>query len=82
VSDRAKGFVLFDCLAQMFASFEGQFYDRMPFDNFARQAHALYEPADADLFRSRLDRRLRDRHSTPVAWGLDRDSLAVEQRVA
>jgi hypothetical protein len=30
--------------------------------------HALYAPDDADLFRSRLDCRLRDRHSTPVAW--------------
>jgi hypothetical protein len=30
--------------------------------------HALYAPDDADLFRRRLDRRLRDRHSAPVAW--------------
>jgi len=69
-------------LAQMFASFEGQFYDRTPFDNLARHVHTLYEPADADLFRSRLDRRLRDRHSAPVAWDIDPDNLAVEQRVA
>ena len=51
-----------------FASLEGQFYDRAPFDNLARQVHALYEPGDADVFRTRLDRRLRDRHSAPVDW--------------
>ncbi len=55
-------------LAHTFAAFEGQFYDRLPFDDLARQVHALYAPDDADLFRSRLDRRLRDRHSAPVAW--------------
>jgi hypothetical protein len=55
-------------LAQTFACLEGQFYDRTPFDDLARQVHALYEPTDADVFRSRLDRRLRDRHSAPVDW--------------
>ena len=55
-------------LAYTFAAFEGQFYDRLPFDELARQVRALYTPDDADLFRSRLDRRLRDRHSAPVAW--------------
>ena len=55
-------------LALTFASLEGQFYDRTPFDNLARQVHALYEPTDADVFRTRLDRRLRDRHSAPVDW--------------
>jgi len=55
-------------LAMTFASLEGQFYDRTPFDNLARQVHALYEPSDADVFRTRLDRRLRDRHSAPVDW--------------
>ena len=55
-------------LAHTFAAYEGQFYDRLAFDDLARQVHALYAPADADLFRSRLDRRLRDRHSAPVAW--------------
>ncbi len=69
-------------LARTFASFEGQFYDRTPFDNLARHVHALYEPADADIFRGRLDRRLRDRHSAPVAWDIDRDTLAGQQRVA
>ena len=56
-------------LAHTFAAFEGQFYDRVSFDELARQVHALYAPDDADLFRGRLDRRLRDRHSAPVAWG-------------
>ena len=69
-------------LARTFASFEGQFYDRTPFDTLARHVHALYEPADADIFRARLDRRLRDRHSAPVAWDIDRDTLAGRQRVA
>ena len=55
-------------LARTFAAYEGQFYDRRAFDHLARQVTALYAPADADLFRSRLDRRLRDRHSAPVAW--------------
>ena len=40
-------------LAQTFAAYEGQFYDRLPFDERARQVHALYAPNDADLFRSR-----------------------------
>ncbi len=69
-------------LARTFASFEGQFYDRTPFDNLARHVHALYEPADADTFRRRLDRRLRDRHSAPVAWDIDREGLAGQQRAA
>jgi hypothetical protein len=55
-------------LAHTFAAYEGQFYDRLAFDELARKVHALYAPADADVFRSRLDRRLRDRHSAPVAW--------------
>jgi len=69
-------------LAQTFALFEGQFYDRTPFDNLARYVHALYDPADADIFRTRLDRRLRDRHSAPVAWDVEHHSLAGRQRVA
>jgi len=69
-------------LAQTFATLEGQFYDRTPFDNLARQVHALYEPADADLFRSRLDRRLRDRHSAPVAWDVQPTASAGQQHVA
>jgi len=69
-------------LAQTFASLEGQFYDRTPFDQLARRVHALYEPADADIFRARLDRRLRDRHSAPVAWDVDCPRVAGQQRAA
>jgi hypothetical protein len=69
-------------LAQTFASLEGQFYDRTPFDQLARRVHALYEPAEADVFRARLDRRLRDRHSAPVAWDVDSPSVAGQQQAA
>ena len=69
-------------LARTFASLEGQFYDRTPFDQLARRVHALYEPADADIFRDRLDRRLRDRHSAPVAWDVDCPRVAGQQRAA
>jgi hypothetical protein len=44
--------------------------------------HALYAPDDADLFRSRLDRRLRDRHSAPVAWDIPLSGSAVSRRTA
>jgi len=56
-------------LAQTFAAFAGQFYDRTAFDALARQVTALYEPERADAFRAQLDRRLRDRAHAPVAWG-------------
>jgi hypothetical protein len=68
-------------LAHTFAAFEGQFYDRQPFDDLARQVHALYAPEDADLFRRGLDRRLRDRHSAPVAWDVSSGSV-VERQIA
>lgn len=55
-------------LAQTFAAFAGQFYDRTAFDALARQVSALYEPERADTFRAQLDRRLRDRAHAPVAW--------------
>jgi hypothetical protein len=69
-------------LAHTFAAFEGQFYDRQPFDDLARQVHALYAPDDADLFRRRLDRRLRDRHSAPVAWEIPSQGCAVQRQIA
>ena len=69
-------------LAHTFAAFEGQFYDRQPFDDLARQVHALYAPTDADLFRRRLDRRLRDRHSAPVAWEVPSRGCAVQRQIA
>ena len=61
-------------LARTFATFAGQFYDRPAFDALARQARALYAAEsddDAACFRRGLDRRLHDRHHTPVAWELD-----------
>ena len=69
-------------LASTFASLEGQFYDRAPFDNLARQVHALYEPTEADAFRTRLDRRLRDRHSAPVDWTVRPVTATVRRHAA
>jgi hypothetical protein len=69
-------------LASTFASLEGQFYDRTPCDNLARQVHALYEPTDADVFRTRLDRRLRDRHSAPVDWTVQPATATVRRHAA
>ena len=69
-------------LALTFASLEGQFYNRVPFDNLARQVHALYEPTDADVFRTRLDRRLHDRHSAPVDWTVQPATTAVRRHAA
>jgi hypothetical protein len=69
-------------LACTFAAFEGQFYDRQPFDDLARQVHALYAPNDADLFRRRLDRRLRDRHSVPVAWDIASSDSGTQRHTA
>ena len=61
-------------LAQTFAAFVGQFYDRSAFDTLARQVSDLYDRESADhasLFRSQLDRRLCDRFHMPVAWDID-----------
>ncbi len=58
-------------LADTFASFVGQFYDRSDFDRLARQVSDLYDAGGADSsdrFRARLDRRLHDRYRDPVAW--------------
>ena len=58
-------------VARHFAAHVGQFGRRGDFDALARQARALYATQDgeaADLFRCRLDRRLRDRHHAPVRW--------------
>lgn len=57
-------------LAQTFAAFVGQFYDRPAFDAFARQASDCYDPARARTFRAHLDRRLADRHHETVVWEL------------
>lgn len=58
-------------LAQTFAAYEGQFYDRASFDALAREARALYavqDPEEAATFQDRLDRRLCDRYRAPVTW--------------
>jgi hypothetical protein len=58
-------------LAQTFAAFVGQFYDRSAFDTLARQVSHIYDLESAEqaqIFRSQLDRRLYDRHHTCVAW--------------
>ena len=58
-------------LAQAFAAFAGQFYDRSAFDDLARRASDLYADEGAERaseFRARLDRRLCDRYREPVAW--------------
>ena len=55
-------------LAQTFAAFVGQFYDREAFDALARQVNDLYDAERAGRFRSQLDRRLYDRYHAPVAW--------------
>jgi hypothetical protein len=43
---------------------------------------ALYAPDDADLFRNRLDRRLRDRHSAPIAWDVPACGSATSRKIA
>ncbi len=60
-------------LAQTFAAFVGQFYDRSAFDTLARQVSDLYDLESAEharIFRSQLDRRLCDRYHERVAWDL------------
>jgi len=57
-------------LAQTFAAFVGQFYDRPAFDAFARQASDCYDPERARTFRAQLDRRLADRYHESVVWEL------------
>ncbi|HVC35159.1 MAG TPA: hypothetical protein VNL16_16725 [Chloroflexota bacterium] len=55
-------------LAENFAAFVGQFYNRVAFDALARQVNDLYDAERATTFRSQLDRRLYDRYHDPVAW--------------
>jgi hypothetical protein len=58
-------------IAQTFAGYCGQFYDRAPFDAVAREVYALYA-VDSDVsaatFRHRLDRQLWERCRPAVAW--------------
>jgi hypothetical protein len=58
-------------IAQTFAVYSGQFYDRAPFDAVAREVYALYaveSDVSANCFRHRLDRQLRERFRPAVAW--------------
>jgi hypothetical protein len=69
-------------LAQTFAAYVGQFYDRSAFDTLARQVSDLYDldsPDRATCFRTRLNRRLCERSRAPVAWDVgvaERDRAA------
>jgi hypothetical protein len=58
-------------LAETFASYAGQFYDRTAFDLLARETAARYAVRDADqaaAFRRRLDARLEQRERGAVNW--------------
>jgi hypothetical protein len=58
-------------LAQTFATFVGQFYDRSDFDTLARQVSDIYNlesAEDGEVFRAQLDRRLCDRCHARVTW--------------
>ena len=60
-------------LAQTFAAYAGQFYDRSSFDDLARRVSDLYADEDgvrASEFRQRLNRRLCDRYHEPVVWNV------------
>ena len=58
-------------MAQTFATFVGQFYDRSAFDMLAREMNDVYAlecAEDGQVFRAQLDRRLCDRYHARVAW--------------
>ena len=58
-------------IAQTLACHCGMFYDRAPFDAVARDVYALYavdSDESAACFRQRLDRQLRERWQSPIAW--------------
>ncbi len=60
-------------LAETFAAYVGQFYDRCEFDRLARQVSDLYDANSAERahhFRARLDQRLHDRYRDPVVWNV------------
>ncbi len=59
-------------LAETFAAYAGQFYDRAAFDHLAREVQTLYaatDDGDALTFQSKLDARLQQRTHAPVQWG-------------
>jgi len=68
-------------LAQTFAAFSGQFYERGAFDALARHVSELYNqesPEHASAFRAQLDRRLCERDRGPVVWEVtDREDRAA-----
>ena len=67
-------------LAQTFAAYVGQFYDRAAFDALAREVSDLYARESSELascFRARLDRRLYDRYHSPVVWDVAADAEPV-----
>lgn len=58
-------------LAETFAGYAGQFYDRSTFDLLAREVHALYAASSdeaASTFQAKLDARLRQRTYAGVCW--------------
>src|SRR5581483_5670197 len=58
-------------LAETFASYAGQFYDRRDFDLLAREVRTLYAASGdepAATFQARLDARLERRAYAPVRW--------------
>jgi hypothetical protein len=76
-SDSARGWELAAAsfppryLARMFVAMEGQFYDRVAYDDLARRVFALIARDDAAKaweFRARLDARLYQRFAPRVRW--------------
>ena len=68
-------------LAETFAAYAGQFYDRSAFDLLAREVHALYAASSdeaASTFQAKLDARLRQRTYAGVCW--DAGALAASSR--
>ena len=71
-------------VAHHFAAHVGLFGHRPDFDALARQTSDLYAAASAEAanrFRDRLDRRLSDRHRSPVRWDAGPPGGAHERRV-
>lgn len=71
-------------VARHFAAHVGLFGHRPDFDALARQTSNLYAAASAEAanrFRDRLDRRLSDRHRSPVHWDAGPTGGAHDRRV-
>jgi hypothetical protein len=68
-------------LAETFAAFAGQFYNRADFDLLAREVQALYATSNdgaATTFQTRLDARLEQRTHARVRWEVG--AVATERR--